>query len=270
MATTGGSAFVLNIVELQNTITSASGLSPIATLSNTVAQLQEMVNYDEKRIAVNTISKFSESPIQVVDSMNFASNAALTLNGLDVTGGGSAALGQVSSIGYQSSFTYYYSTNVATDTAISFRVGDPAVTPMQFSAGGLTTIGGGLKITAAGTPAVGNYLTCMDGVGTAEWRVPGSVSDVRWKTNVRRIEDSARILEGIRGVRFEWLDGGSNDVGVIAQEVESVLPEAVVAGMDSRPSMVQYHKIIPVLVEAIKSLEARVKELEGGVKHSQT
>jgi hypothetical protein len=103
----------------------------------------------------------------------------------------------------------------------------------------------------------------MDGVGTAEWRVPGTVSDLQWKTNVRRIEDSARILEGIRGVRFEWLDGGSNDVGVIAQEVGGVLPEAVVYGTDGRPSMVQYHKIIPVLVEAIKGLEARVKELEG-------
>ena len=261
MATTGGSAFVLNIVELQNTITSASGLSPVAVLSNTVAQLQEMVIYDEKRIAVNTISKYNASPIQVVDSMNFASNAVLTLNGTSVTGGG-ASLGQVSSIGYQSSFTYYYSTNVSSDTAISFQVGDPAVTPLQFSAGGVTTIGGGLQITGAGTPGLGYYLTCMDGQGTAEWQPPGSISDERWKKGVRRIEDSGQILDGIRGVRFQWLDGGSNDVGVIAQDVAKVLPEAVVIGLDGRPSMVQYHKIIPVLVEAVKGLEARVKELE--------
>jgi hypothetical protein len=60
MATTTGGAFVLNIVDLQNTVTSASGLNPVTTLSNTVAQLQEMLIYDEKRLAVNTISKYNE------------------------------------------------------------------------------------------------------------------------------------------------------------------------------------------------------------------
>jgi hypothetical protein len=41
--TSGASNFLLNIVELQNVITSSSGLSPVASLSNTVAQIQQMV-----------------------------------------------------------------------------------------------------------------------------------------------------------------------------------------------------------------------------------
>jgi hypothetical protein len=265
MATTTASKYVVNIVDLQNTITSASGLSPVATLSNTVAQLQEMLIYDEKRIAVNTISKYSQSPIQVTDSMNFASNATLSLNGVGVGAGtGDASFGSVSSIGYVSSFTNYFSTVVAGETAISFQVGSPAVTPMRITADGDTVISGGLTLTGAGTPGVGYYLTCLDTVGTAEWRVPGSVSDLRWKTNVRRLEDSSRILEGIRGVRFEWLSGGAQDVGVIAQEVSAVLPEAVREGDPEGPSVVEYHKIIPVLVEAIKELSARVRSLENG------
>lgn len=81
MATTGGGNFVLNIVELQNTITSASGLTPIAVLQNSVSQIQEMVIYDEKRIAVNTISKFSEIPIQVVDPINIGPTGGLTIGG---------------------------------------------------------------------------------------------------------------------------------------------------------------------------------------------
>jgi hypothetical protein len=256
--TSGASNFLLNIVELQNTITSASGLSPVAALSNTVAQIQEMVIYGEKRIAVNTISKFDTSPIQVIDSMNFASNASLTLNKVAVGSGTGTALGQVSSIGYQSSFTNYYSTSVGGETAIQFQVGSPPTYPLTLSADGVTIISGPLTLSGAGTPGLGYYLTCMDGAGTAEWQPPGSVSDARRKTGIRPIEGAGRILDGIRGVRFEWLTGGA-DVGVIAQEVAAVLPEAVHGG---DPFVVEYIKIIPVLVEAVKELRARVASLE--------
>jgi hypothetical protein len=262
MATTGGSSFVLNIVELQNTITAASGLSPVASLSNTVAQLQEMVIYDEKRIAVNTISKYNTTPIQVIDSMNFASNTTLTLNGTSVSGASTTSLGQVSSIGYASSFTNYYTTAATTDTAVAFQVGSPPIYPLSVTGAGATLITGGLTLSGAGSPSLGYYLTCMDASGRAEWKPPGSVSDARLKREIRPLEDSARIFSGLRGVRFQWLNG-SNDVGVIAQEVGAVLPEAVHVGVGSNPSVVEYHKIIPVLIEVVKGLEARLSTLEG-------
>jgi hypothetical protein len=129
---------------------------------------------------------------------------------------------------------------------------------MTFLANGTTRISGPLTLTGTATPGLGYYLTCMDTVGTAQWQVPGSVSDARRKTNVRPLEGAAQILEGIRGVRFEWLTGGS-DVGVIAQEVAAVLPEAV---HGSDPLVVEYNKIIPVLVEVVKELRARVAQLE--------
>jgi hypothetical protein len=257
--TSGASNFLLNIVELQNVQTSASGLSPIASLSNTVAQLQEMLIYGEKRLAVNTISKYNQSPIEVIDSMNFASNATLSLNSNVIGGSAPTAFGQVSSIGYLSSVTNYFSTSVGTDTAIQIQVGASPVYPMTFLANGTTQISGPLTLTGTATPGLGYYLTCMDTVGTAQWQVPGSVSDARRKTNVRPLEGAAQILEGIRGVRFEWLTGG-HDVGVIAQEVAAVLPEAV---HGSDPLVVEYIKIIPVLIEVVKELRARVAQLEG-------
>jgi hypothetical protein len=260
--TSGASNFLLNIVELQNVQTSATGLSPVASLSNTVAQLQEMLIYGEKRLAVNTISKYSQSPIQVLDSMNFASNATLTLNSNAVGASGSAALGQVSSIGYISSLTNYFSTSLATDTAIQFQVGNPPVYPMTFLADGTTRISGPLTLSGTATPTLGYYLTCMDTAGTAQWRPPGSVSDIRRKTQVRTLEGAGEILDGIRGVRFDWLTGGA-DVGVIAQEVAAVLPEAV-HGDD--PFVVEYIKIIPVLIESVKELRARVAQLEAAAE----
>jgi hypothetical protein len=278
MTTPIGSAsnFILNITELQNTITSAGGTTPINQLAATVAQLQEMVIYEEKRIRTNTISAYNTTPIQVTDSMNFAAGAGLTLNGgvvSTVTGGGAGRvdLAAVSTIGYYTSFTEFYSTSgAATDLAIAFRVegaGGGPVRPVEITAGGGTTIAGGLTLTTAGTPALGRYLTCMDALGTAEWQDPGSVSDLRWKEDVRRFDDYWRVLEGVQGVRFRWASaaaGGRSgpDVGVIAQDVLTVLPEAVIEGVDGRPHRVTYEKLVPVLVEAVKELRARVGELE--------
>jgi hypothetical protein len=269
------SNFILNIVELQNTITSAGGTNALTQLQATVSQLQEMVIYDEKRIATNTISAYNTTPIQVTDSMNFAAGASLTLDGGVVStiagSGGGTAYGSVSSIGFGPSYTQYVSTGgVASATAISFQVegaggGSAVSTPMTFSASGTTTIAGGLLITGAGTPALGRYLTCMDTLGTAEWQDPGVVSDGRWKQDVRGFADYWTVLDGVHGVRFRWgeMSGRSGeDVGVVAQDVLKVLPEAVIEGVDGLPHRVAYDKLIPVLVEAVKELRGRVEELE--------
>ena len=260
--TSGASNFLLNIVELQNVITSSSGLSPVASLSNTVAQIQQMVNVDQKRLYVNTISQYNTSPIQVLDSMNFASNAALTLNGAAVTGGGGGSYGAVSSVGYISSFTNYYNPSTTTDTAISMQVGAPPQTPLSISLGGKTTIAGGLVLAIPSTPTLGYYLTCMDGAGTAEWHPPGAISDGRMKTGIRNLEGAFSTLEHIQGVRFRWKEGGSNDIGFIAQDIKPILPEAVHHLGGENHMMLHYYKIVPILVEAVKELGARVSTLE--------
>ena len=125
-----------------------------------------------------------------------------------------------------------------------------------------TVIGGELIISAAGTPGIGKYLTCTDNLGTAEWLPFAMPSDREWKKDIRPLEDAAAILDGIHGVRFRWKESGRADVGVIAQDVARVLPEGYMEGSGSRPAMVEYLKIIPVLVEAVKGLQRRVEALE--------
>jgi len=106
MATTGAAnAFVLNITELQNTTTTASGLSPYATLSGQISQIQEMVIYGEKRIAADTISAFSSPPIQVTDTMNIKTSGGLTVNGITVSTAGSTGAGPTGPTGPVESYT---------------------------------------------------------------------------------------------------------------------------------------------------------------------
>lgn len=100
-------------------------------------------------------------------------------------------------------------------------------------------------------------------------------SDPRLKEDVERIENALWIIHQLDGVRFRWngrtaLIGqpGKRDVGVLADQVEAVLPEIVgrsiedAANGDERWRTVDYDKLIPVLIEAIKELTARVKTLE--------
>jgi hypothetical protein len=259
------SNFIVNIQELQNVINSASGLSPFAALSQQITAIQEMVKTDTKQIAVNSIAAYNTTPIQVLDSMNFATGTTVTLGGTDITGGvagGSTTYGSISSIGNVSSFTNYYSTVGAGDTAIGFQVGSPAAEAVAIRGDGTLVVGGGLKITSAGTPGLGKYLTCMDVGGTAEWQVPAMPSDARLKTNIQPLTEADRILARIRGVRFQWVENGESDIGVLAQDLLPVLPEAVVDIGADRPYLVAYQKIVPVLVEALKGLEARVCALE--------
>jgi hypothetical protein len=90
-----------------------------------------------------------------------------------------------------------------------------------------------------------------------------SVSDERYKKNISTLTNAGSLLKQIRGVRFDWLRDGSSDIGVIAQEVYKVMPEAIVSSIGSGMLTVAYTKIIPLLIETIKDLEKRVEVLEG-------
>jgi hypothetical protein len=87
-----------------------------------------------------------------------------------------------------------------------------------------------------------------------------STSDEGLKENIQTIENALNTTEKLRGVRFTWKDNGINSIGLIAQEVEKILPE-VVFETDGVKS-VAYDNIIGLLVEAIKELNKRVEELE--------
>ena len=97
-------------------------------------------------------------------------------------------------------------------------------------------------------------------------------SDARLKTNVNTINDALSIVGKLRGVSFDWIESGKRSIGVIAQEVEEVLPELVLTqevSDDANPEKkeiksVDYGKIVGVLINAINELKAEVDELKGG------
>jgi len=222
------SAFVLNIIELQNVVTSASGINPVTQLSNQVANLQQMVNYDLKQINVNAISNYDRSPIQVYSPLNLC-NVSLTANGTTVSGTGT---GSVSTVG-----SGLYGTLDIGGVSTSLLLQQSGVSSFF--------IGADCNATFIGSVTATNFINS---------------SDARKKKNIRAITEYETILSSIHGVRFEWVQNDEKDVGVIAQDVLPVLPEAVTDSEDGYK--VAYMKIIPVLVEAVKALQLRVSTLE--------
>ncbi len=90
-------------------------------------------------------------------------------------------------------------------------------------------------------------------------------SDKRLKDNITPIENPLEKMEKIGGYTFIWNDKQSTykgkDVGVVAQEIQSVLPE-IVAGRANGYLGVKYEKIVPLLIESIKENTKQIKELK--------
>ena len=92
-------------------------------------------------------------------------------------------------------------------------------------------------------------------------------SDMRWKSNIIPITNPIEKVKMIGGYTYNWKDNskphnrGKKDVGVLAQEIEKVLPEIVREDKEGYKS-VQYDKIIPLLIESIKEQQKQIEELK--------
>lgn len=136
--------------------------------------------------------------------------------------------------------------------------------------------GGGGELsyrTGGGTP--GHIFRAAGVSGTADGAVfAGDVtavihdlSDARLKSEVAPLADALELVAQLRGVSFKW-ESGASGVGVIAQEVEAVLPDAIAEtptdeeGGERGTLSVSVLALVGVLIESVKELSERVAVLE--------
>jgi len=99
-------------------------------------------------------------------------------------------------------------------------------------------------------------------------------SDIRLKTNIKTIQNALGIVSRMRGVYFDWIESGNQSIGLIAQEVQEVIPELVLENVVKTPPSfpgeetsektilsVDYGKITSILIEAIKEQQKQIEEL---------
>jgi len=193
---------------------------------------------------------------------------------------------------YQNRFRILRGTNAASDAepfTLNLHTGQITVNQYtslnSFPATGMSTKAF-LGIDSGGNVITTNSISGSLGVGTTGSAVLGridaandvvafSTSDENLKKNIKPIKNAIEKIEQIGGYTFDWKKDKKNihgfsghDVGVIAQEIEAVLPEVVVT-RENGYKAVRYEKIIPLLIEAIKEQQNKINELENLLKQTK-
>ena len=112
----------------------------------------------------------------------------------------------------------------------------------------------------------GNTLSVSGSIESSGNITAFASSDERLKDNIKPIENPLEVISQISGNTFDWNSEKQNiyngkDYGVIAQEIQKVMPE-LVDTRDNGYLAVKYDKIVPLLIESIKELKKEIEELK--------
>ena len=132
-----------------------------------------------------------------------------------------------------------------------------------------TTVSGTLAVqsTTNSTSKTTGGATFAGGVGiNNDLHVGGDItafssSDINLKENINVISNALDKVNAISGNTFTWKSGKGDDTGVIAQEIEALGLPGVTETRDDGTKAVRYEKLVPVLIQAIKELSAKVDAL---------
>jgi hypothetical protein len=104
-------------------------------------------------------------------------------------------------------------------------------------------------------------------------------SDIRFKKNIKTVENALDKVKALRGVYFNWKQeafpdknfGAQDELGFIAQEVEQVVPE-IVSKENTKDEYrsIKYDKLVALLVEAIKEQQKQIDSLKVLVKKNKS
>lgn len=214
------------------------------------------------------------------DGATYASVSASAFNGATCNLSGRASVGDVLSQGWVRTIgmTGWYnetygggiymqdSTYVRTYNGKQFACTDAIQIDGQTPQVRLNDVGWGVRYLFhdAGTigflSSSGNWTLMNDNAGntTATGNVT-AYSDIRLKTDIQLIPNALDKVKALRGVTYERIDNGERQTGVIAQEVQAVLPEAVMTMNDDNKTLsVAYGNLAGLLIEAIKELNHKV------------
>jgi len=166
-----------------------------------------------------------------------------------------------------------YNGGVYTASTLRFSPFDftasPANSFVEIVAGGLQVGRDANNYVKIDRAAASGVMLEVGGEGTFTGDVTANTSsDIRLKENIVKIPNALDKVLKISGNSFKWKDGFDTihsktgmDIGVIAQEIENILPDIVITRHNGYKG-VQYEKLIALLIEAIKELKNEIDELK--------
>ena len=280
---TNGAGYITSYTDTNTTYTAGTGL----TLTGTVFS-NDITNNNQLTNGAGYITSFTNT-VDMGDGFKIANSGGTdqftVTENEEIRFAGSGA----TSVSFDSSTQKV--TISSTDNNTTYSVGDGGLTQNNFTdadhsklngiAAGATNVTNNNQLTnGAGyitsytdtntTYTAGNGLSLsgtqflMSGAYTGNFTATGDItaySDESLKKDVKTIEGALDKTKELRGVEFTRIADDKKSIGVIAQELETILPELVLTN-DEGIKSVNYAQITGLLIEAVKELSAKVDELE--------
>ena len=189
----------------------------------------------------------------IVTATSFTSSGNITANG-NIVGDTATNISGINSV---TATTYYGDGSQLSGISGGLTISDDTTTNSTF----YPTFTSATSGTITSENVSSTKLTFNPSTGTLAATDLNSTSDVNLKKDIEVINDAIEILEKINGIRFKWKENDRESIGVIAQEVEKVLPELVSERVDTGTKSVNYNGLIGVLIEAVKELSIKIDNL---------
>jgi hypothetical protein len=141
--------------------------------------------------------------------------------------------------------------------------GGGAATSGRFGNVLLASVGGNVGI---GTTPSQTLEVKIGGTTLAdEWTIRSSR---RFKTNIQPLHDALDRIEALQGVSYERTSDGKHEIGVVAEDVDRVVPEVVAHDPETHEvEGVDYSRLVALLIEAVKSQQAEIERLKSQMAH---
>ena len=241
------SRFVANIVPLQNVQNNTSGLDATAALSNSIADMQKMVNYSQRTVYADYLNSLTSGGSIGVLAPLALSNVGITSNGtalnLGTTSTGATAAAAISTL---STATSLLTLGTGTGAGPILNVTAQGNTLFTLSTGGVATFTGACYAQ--------QFLT---------------LSDERVKTGLRPWRSD--VLEGVCGIQpyvYSYTGSSTLEIGLLAHEVKAAFPDCVGSSgaQGQANSYIKYDILVALLVKAVRELREEVFALRGATQ----
>jgi hypothetical protein len=225
-------------------IPAITGIATFITTGDTGTVTSNMIaDLNISNIDVSTSAAIAYSKLSLTNSIvnaDIASGAAIAISKLAASTISGVSLGSTLS-------------NLTAGSYITYSTGS--------TYNGSTAVTIGVDATSSNTA---NKVVARDALGdfsgaTITATDFNSTSDTNLKENIETVENALETVNSLRGVKFDWKENHRTSYGVIAQELEEVLPDLVIT---KELKTVNYNGLIGVLIEAVKELSAEVQELK--------
>ena len=272
-------------IDASGTITAGYFSGDGASLANVELGADEAAKFSKKIAKSNSSDAL---PLVVVSTSDlnsplYGATNAEEFTGKIVPGTGALTVGSITCGTISAGSNNISTTGTISGGTVSGNISGGTVSGTNFTATGTLTVTSTTTLKNSLTVADGSTyksITCggisANGAITSTGDITAFSSDARLKENLEPITDATNKVKQIVGYTYNFNEAGceltgedqqTRHAGVLAQDVEKVLPEVIAAApADENYKTVKYDKLVPLLIESIKELSARVEQLESQLK----